>query len=124
MTDTDWIKLRLRDGATFVKNGVTISVDEAVEAALEDYASKVAAARKYYALADLLEVELSDMEADDEKEGDYSAGKKSSTLQDRIERLRDQGDAIQAGGSPTSDGGIRVIDATFGEYCVDENSSL
>ena len=97
MTDLVWIKLRLPSGASFTKNNVTLSLDDAIDSAVTDYAAKTAAARKYFAIADLLEILLSDTEADSERHGDYVAGKKRTALLQDIERYRNEGADIEAG---------------------------
>lgn len=117
MTDAEWIKLRLPSGVAFTKNGVTLSLESAVSSALSDYSTSVAAAQKYFAIADLLEILLSDCEADEERQGDYFAGKKRSALLDDIERYRSTGTDIQNGDDePGTSGFVNVpLDRTLGD---------
>lgn len=69
MTSAEWIKLRLPNGTSFRRNGLSFSVDEMITSALADYSTKTANAQKRYALADLLEIILSDILANDEQKG-------------------------------------------------------
>lgn len=122
MTAAEWIKLRLPNGASFTKNGVTQTIDEAVTASLDDHSSVTAEAQKRRALADLLEVILSDTEADNVQEGDYASGKSATTLLARIKALREEADAIIEDGTPLSGSGITLVDANFDRLIADENS--
>lgn len=63
-TAANWIKQRLPSDASFTKNGVTLTVDQAVTAALTDNSDN-----KYDALADLLETLDAEFKAKRERVG-------------------------------------------------------
>src|SRR5687768_10254544 len=93
-TNEDWIALRLPPGASFTRNGVTLTVSDAIYAALEDNDDD-----KYLALADLLEILLGAMEYESETIGDYTYRKSSLTTSIAFWRNRsaDESDTGEVG---------------------------
>lgn len=101
----EWIKQRLPADARFSKHGITRTIDEAINSALEDYTSETALKQKKLALADLLDELAADIKYEDERLGDW-AGRKE-VLSKRAENLREE-----AGGTLTP-GSFQSVPATY-----------
>lgn len=124
MTSAEWIKLRLPNGTSFRRNGLSFSVDEMIKSALADYSTKAANAQKRYALADLLEIILSDVLANDEQEGDYQSGDKADNLRNRINQWREEAKAIEDGATePHSPGTMQFIPIVQEYDATDEHAT-
>lgn len=75
MSDEDWIKLQLPAGASFTKNGVTLTVAQAVTAALTDNDDN-----RFLAVADLLDMLAADEGRKTETIGPYSRSTEANLI--------------------------------------------
>lgn len=94
-TDIQWIALRLPAGASFAKNGVELSVEEAIQLALDSNDGD-----RQLALADLLEILAADVTHKvTEVDGEHY---EDEALTERASQLRDSSAAAQGGNSAGS----------------------
>lgn len=111
-----WIKLNLPPEASFAKNGVSLTVDEAVSAVLDQFASYSTEVSKRYALAELIDMWLSQFKADREKEGEYERSGVLKMWRDRRNQLVEEAQDLD-------DAKLNFVPLKFRKRnCSDENS--
>lgn len=123
MTTADWIKYNLPPNVDFSRNGLTITVGDAVTEALALYSQHTAEAQKRYALADLIGFWLGAFVADKEVEDKYTRDGVYKMWEDRRRRWIKEAQDISGEDDPT-EGGWSSVPITFTRVrCTDENSS-
>lgn len=123
MTAAEWIKLNLPPETSFSRNGVTITVDDAVEDALDSFSQHTEAAQKRYALAELIGFWLGAFVADKEIEDEYTRDGVYKMWEDRRQRWIKEAQDISGEDDPTEGGWSSVPVRLTPESCSDENSS-
>lgn len=107
MTDKEWIKQRLPSDATFSKNDVVVTLDEAIDDALDEHSdADSTVAQKKLALADLYEILAADVKYAEERLGEWTG--KGAVFTSRSETLREEASA-----GVSSPGGFQNVSATF-----------
>lgn len=124
---SNWLKARLPDGQTFTRNGVTVTLDDAIAAALELYEGK--AEPHLWAAWDLWDQIASGggeetFESESLDGWSYRSGSKS-TAADRAAHYKALAEASEmeavTGGTT---GSFQMVTGTYGRSCsaTDENS--
>lgn len=123
MTSSDWIKLNLPPSVDFSRNGVTITVDDAVTESLAGFSQHTSEAQKRYALADLIGFWLGAFVADKEIEDEYTRDGVYTMWEDRRRRWIKEAQDISGEDDPTEGGWSSVPARLHPEQCSDENSA-